>query len=104
VIYATDGTGRVVGRKLIAINGEGKLVGFYTYSSLADEPARAALRDVFARYAGEFARRCGLELAEQGQVPTLFAEAWYDDGVTPWSDDQISKPSRLALTLVKHRT
>jgi hypothetical protein len=92
VIYATDGAGRVVGRKLIAINDQGKLVGFYTYSSLADEPGRAALRAVFARYAAEFALRCGLELADQGQVPTLFAEAWYDDGVTSWCDDRLSKP------------
>jgi hypothetical protein len=88
VIYATDGAGRVVGRKLIGINAEGKLVGFYTYSSLADEPARAALRAIFVRYAAAFAARCGLELADQGVVATLFAEAWYDDGVVPWGDDR----------------
>jgi hypothetical protein len=93
VIYATDGAGRVVGRKLVAVGDDGKLVGFHTYSSLADEPARAALRAVFARYATDFAARCGLELADQGVVSTLFAEAWYDDGVTPWGEDRVSKSS-----------
>jgi hypothetical protein len=93
VIYATDGAGRVVGRKLIAVGDDGKLVGFHTYSSLADEPARAALRAVFASYATDFATRCGLELADQGVVSRLFAEAWYDDGVTPWGEDRVSNPS-----------
>ncbi|HET9224769.1 MAG TPA: hypothetical protein VFO07_19810, partial [Roseiflexaceae bacterium] len=93
VIYATDGAGRAVGRKLIAISDEGKLVGFHTYSSLADEPARAALRAVFGRYAAEFAKRCRLELADQGQVPKLLAEAWYDDGVTPWGEDRVAQRS-----------
>src|SRR5262249_30221749 len=93
VIYATDGAGRVVGRKLIAISDDGKLVGFHTYSSLADEPARVALRGIFARYAAELAKRCRLELADEGVVSTLFAEAWYDDGVTPWSDERIAKPT-----------
>jgi hypothetical protein len=99
VIYATDGAGRVVGRKLIAISDDDKLVGFHTYSSLADEPARAALRGVFARYAAQFAKRCGLELADEGIVPKLFAEAWYDDGVTPWNDDSdtLAAPARSAF-------
>jgi hypothetical protein len=91
VIYATDGAGRVVGRKLIAISDEGKLVGFHTYSSLADTPARAALAAVFAHYAADFAARCGLELADQGQVQKLFAEAWYDDGIVPWRDDTVAE-------------
>lgn len=75
VIYATDSTGRVVGRKLIGLNQEGKLVGFYTYSSLTNEPIREVLRAIFVRYAADFAARCRLELADEGVVPRLFAEA-----------------------------
>jgi hypothetical protein len=86
VIYATDGAGRVVGRKLIAISEEWKLVGFHTYSSLSDTAGNAALRAVFQRYMADFAARCGLELADHGTVARLFAEAWYDDGVATWAE------------------
>jgi hypothetical protein len=87
VIYATDMSGRIVGRKLIAISQEWKLVGFHTYSSLGDTAGNTALRTVFRRYVASFAERCGLELADQGTVARLFAEAWYDDGVVPWIED-----------------
>ena len=87
VIYATDMSGRIVGRKLIAISQEWKLVGFHTYSSLGDTAGNTALRAVFRRYAASFAERCGLEPADQGTVARLFAEAWYDDGVVPWIED-----------------
>lgn len=85
VIYATDGAGRVVGRKLIGINQAGKLVGFHTYTTTPDEKAALALRQVFLRYVRRFARRCRLELAAQGEPARLFAEGWYNDGVTPWN-------------------
>jgi hypothetical protein len=85
VVYAYDGAGKVVGRKLIGINREGKLVGFYTYSMLGQAEGNA-LRAIFRRYCVDFAQKCGLELAEAGTIPRLFAERWYDDGVVPWSD------------------
>lgn len=91
VIYAYDGLNRVVGRKLIGINGDGKLVGFYTYSTLGDEEGKE-LRSIFRRYCADFAKRCGLALAEQGTVPKLYAEAWYDDGVVEWSDSEDAQP------------
>ena len=76
-----------MGRKLIAISEEWKLIGFRTYSSLGDTTGNTALRAVFRRYAASFAARCGLELADQGKVERLFAEAWYDDGVAPWAEE-----------------
>ena len=33
------------------------------------------------------AERCTIPLADSGGVPTLFAEAWYDDGVVPWDTE-----------------
>jgi hypothetical protein len=95
VVYATDGAGRVVGRKLIGITTEGALVGFHTYSALSDEQANTALRDVFRHYLHRFAERCRLPLADAGDVPRLFAEAWYDDGVVAWDDpEQVVPRSR----------
>jgi hypothetical protein len=93
VIYARDGAGRVVGRKLIGVNSDGKLVGFYSYTNVGK--AANALRAIFRRYAAGFAAACGLELADEGTVPTLFAQAWYDDGVVPWSEQE-KRPSASA--------
>lgn len=87
VIYAYDGHGRVVGRKLIGIERTGRLVGFRTYTSLDDKESNAQLRSVVRGYARRFAAACRLELADEGEVPTLFASRWYDDGTVAWDDD-----------------
>jgi hypothetical protein len=103
VIYARDAAGRVVGRKLIGLNEEGKLLGYHTYASLPDGAATRALRRAIVRYCLRFARDCGLELAESGTVPRLMAEEWYDDDCVPWRPDEgaedpgaSSRPSRAA--------
>jgi hypothetical protein len=88
VVYATDGAGHVVGRKLIAINAEGALVGFQTYTSLPEDSSNQALRAVFRHYLHGFAERCRLALADSGRVPTLFAQDWYDDGTVAWDDEE----------------
>jgi hypothetical protein len=87
VVYATDGSGRVVGRKLIGITAEGTLIGFRTYTALRDRAGNQALRAIFRRYLTAFAARCGLTLADEGTVPRLFATAWYDDGARPWQEE-----------------
>jgi hypothetical protein len=94
VIYAYDGVGRVVGRKLIGIDKEGKLVGFYTYSTLGEKEGAVELRAIFNRYCAGFAARCGLELADVGTVPRLFAEKWYDDGTVAWDSTEPPPLSR----------
>jgi hypothetical protein len=96
VIFATDANGHIVGRKLIAVSEEWKLVGFHTYSSLGDAAANTMLRAVFQRYAADFAARCRLELAEQGTVARLLAEAWYDDGVVAWAEEDGEKRASSA--------
>ena len=90
VIYATDGKGRVIGRKLIGINSSGLLVGFRTYTTL-DGKGSAALKAIFLRYVSDFAARCGLQMAYSGTVPALFAERWYDDGIEPWTEQGLEK-------------
>lgn len=87
VVYATDSSGRVVGRKLIGITAAGALIGFRTYSALRDPAGNATLRAIFRRYLAEFAARCGLPLADDGMVPRLFVAAWYDDGAVPWPEE-----------------
>jgi hypothetical protein len=94
VIYAEDRAGRVVGRKLIGINNDGNLVGFRTYTTFAWESGGKELHATFNGYAKAFARNCGLTLANEGTVPRLFAQAWYDDGVVPWDDQTPPPPTR----------
>lgn len=100
VLYATEGaegpgsSARVDGRQLIAISAEGKLVGFRVYTGLTDRRGDEALRKLFRRYVAAFAARCGLELADDGTVPTLFAESWYDDGIVPWAQELSARVSK----------
>jgi hypothetical protein len=90
VLFATDGAGRVVGRKLIGINTSGEMVGFHTYTSLSDNEANQALRAIFGRYLRDFASICKLRLAESGEVALLLAENWYDNGIVSWDDAESS--------------
>ncbi len=85
VIYAIDDAGRVIGRKLIAINDQWELLGFHTYTSLSSVETNKELREIFNRYCREFAQRCGLSLGfRYSHVPSLFAKDWYNDGVIDW--------------------
>ncbi|MBW3636841.1 MAG: hypothetical protein KY445_10350 [Armatimonadetes bacterium] len=85
VVFARDAKGRVVGRQLLALSSEGRLLGFHVYASLEGEKA-AALRAAFGSYARDFAARCELELGDKGEVERLFVSDWYDDGTIAWSD------------------
>ncbi|MDQ2686720.1 MAG: hypothetical protein M3Y28_02520 [Armatimonadota bacterium] len=96
VVYARDGFGRIVGRKLIGINTEGELVGFHTYAALTDETGSRAVRAIMRRYVARFAADCGLTLSETGTVPTLLAEAWYDDGLAAWNEDDSERPPKTS--------
>jgi hypothetical protein len=92
VLYVRDAAGRVVARKLIGINAAGRLLGYRTYTTLSGEHAEA-VRNVVREYLIRFAGECGLQLSEEGTVPRLFAEQWYDDGVCPWSGDEGPGPA-----------
>ena len=84
VVYATDAGGNVIGRKLIAITTDNKLVGFRTYLGLEAEKANRILHDLFREYCEELSRRCHLELSNDGEVARLLADCWYDDGLEFW--------------------
>ncbi|GEM_PF-3399602 len=84
VLYAVDeATGRIVGRRLIGLTENFELLGFRPYVTLNDEEAEE-LQEAMRVYLLDFARVCGLRTVDWGTVPTLFAEAWYDDGTVPW--------------------
>ncbi|MBB6052286.1 hypothetical protein [Armatimonas rosea] len=85
VVYVRDDKGRVVARQLVALNDSGKLIGFRLYSTLAPEAYRA-LVPLALDFVERFAAHCGLELGEGGEVASLLAPLWYDDGAITWAE------------------
>ena len=92
VVYARDRKGHIVARQLWAVSSEFALVGFDVYSTYSDKEC-AGLEAHFAAHAREFARSCGLELADAGEVEKLVAPQWYDDGVQAWEAERVARVS-----------
>ena len=86
VVYARDKKGHIVARQLWAISAEFRLIGFDVYSTYSAHE-RAGLEAHFAAHARQWARSCGLELANAGEVENLVAPQWYNDGVRAWEGD-----------------
>ncbi|NJN18552.1 MAG: hypothetical protein HC822_20985 [Oscillochloris sp.] len=87
VLYAYRADGQVLGRKLIALSNEGRLLGYHCYTRGLNDSASAALAEAMRRYLLEFAAACGLETADHGDVENLVAEHWYNDGAQPWTTE-----------------
>ncbi len=101
VVYARDGSGRVVGRKLLVATPDGRLLGFETYGAGARtvfcrgqpctvhrRPEVLAALDAFSR---ELAARAGLALdageAFDADGARLIAREWYCDHPVPFLAD-----------------
>lgn len=97
VVYGRDGAGRVVARKLVCLDEEGRLVGFRTYVGLHDDTANTALETAMRDYVARFVAACGLQLVDDGSIPRLVSECWYDDGAVAW--DETSEGSSLTGAL-----
>jgi hypothetical protein len=96
VLFAYDAhTGQVVGRKLIGLTEDLRLVGFQTYTNLDNAADAEALRAAVRFWLLEFAARGNLTLADEGTIPTLFAEEWYDDGAVSWEPAPSWEPRTL---------
>lgn len=76
VLFARDDAGKVVGRFLLALTAEGRMLGFEAYC----HDGSLGFEKVCNDFAAELARRMGTELVSQGRIPTLVATDWYDDG------------------------
>jgi hypothetical protein len=76
VLYARDDSGKVVGRCLLALTAEGRLLRFEAYCHDGSLNFGKTCDD----FAGELARRMGTEVVSLGKVPKLVASDWYDDG------------------------
>jgi hypothetical protein len=79
LLYARDApgkTGKVVGRCLLALTAPGELLRFEAYCHEGGVDFSQACSD----FADDLARRMGARRSASGEVPTLVASAWYDDG------------------------
>ena len=78
VVYARDMGRRVVGRCLLALDGEGRLLVFYPY---CHDPG-LGFGSLMGELAEELALRMNTVVVHEGEVPCLVAPRWYDDGPT----------------------
>jgi len=76
VIYGKNSRGKVIGRVLIGLLASGgiKVFNIY-YHNAADEFEQYVLK-----YIERWAQQAGLTLTNRGELPTLVANKWYDDG------------------------
>ena len=76
VIFGRDDDGRVVGRCLLALTGEGRLLMFQAYC----HDGSLGFDSICSDFVDDLARRLGTVRIPSGEVPTLVASDWYDDG------------------------
>jgi len=75
VLYASM-NGEIIGRKLIAINDERKIVQFRTYNNRLD----VDMDKLFGNYLSDLSKEVKAPLGYGGSVPNLVSQAWYNDG------------------------
>lgn len=76
VLYGRDRAGRVQGRCLLALTDAGHIVTFYAYN----HHARYAFTAHARAFVTELASAMGVVPVPDGEVSTLLASEWYDDG------------------------
>ena len=88
VIYVHDEKGRPTARMLIALNRQFQLIKYHCY--LQHPNSSEDLQDQFdlaiGAYAARLAKRCGVQLSEDGEPEILCKSFWYDDGTVEWHD------------------
>ncbi len=76
VVYGKTKSGRIVGRCLFAISDQGKLLSYHRYAHYAGDDFEEQIN----RFQVELARAMNTTLAQSGNVSSLVARRWYDDG------------------------
>ena len=78
----------IIARKLVCLNDDGKIVQFRTYSNRLD----LDLNNCFANYLERLSKATKAPLANDGNVSTILAEEWYNDGMV-----EIAKPEPIKI-------
>ena len=77
VLFAYNAQGEVVGRCLFVISDNGHLLHFHPYSHLQQGVFEQAIEQVLTI----LEQRLGTHRAKTGQISTLVAKRWYNDGI-----------------------
>jgi hypothetical protein len=78
VVYAATDKG-IVGRELIAVSDEDRLVHYRTYNK-----GNLDLDKPYELFIEQLGKAMNMPLAHSGHVKTILAERWYDDGTRPF--------------------
>jgi|GEM_PF-3752681 hypothetical protein len=73
VLYAVDEKDNLVGRRLITMTDQGRIIQYGVYNNVLD----IDLDIMFQRFTIELAQKCNTEVANGGTTSTLVAENWY---------------------------
>ncbi|WP_372721509.1 hypothetical protein [Novipirellula sp.] len=86
LIVLLDHDGQMVGRKLVAISRDAKLLGYHLYLATNGEHewARNKVTTAVNQFCRTWATAIGIELAVLGNPRTLHGNSWYDDGPESW--------------------
>jgi hypothetical protein len=76
VLYGRNGKGTVVGRCLLALTDEGRLLAFEPYT----HDPKLGFDEMVATFVRSLARRMRTIVVSQGSVAPLLGNRWYDDG------------------------
>lgn len=85
VLYAYDARGTVQGRCLLAISNEGRLLHFHPYTHLMGEQFEQAVNQVM----NYLEKVTGIPRHVNGDISTLVARHWYNDGVVNSSNHAV---------------
>ncbi|GAA4460024.1 hypothetical protein GCM10023156_40410 [Novipirellula rosea] len=96
LIVLLDHDGHMVGRKLVAISRDSKLLGYYLYLETSGEHewARNQVTAAVNQFCRTWATAIGIELAVIGNPTTLHGNSWYDDGPESWEQPESAAENR----------
>jgi hypothetical protein len=80
IAWIKDENDNILGRILMAITEEGKLVGFRVFENDPRINIKPAIKDFLHAYAQEI----GTEVANDGKIAELVTFRWYNDGIKQW--------------------
>jgi hypothetical protein len=98
VLYGKTDSGRIVGRCLFTLTDQGTILTYHRYSHDASDGFAESV-DEFAQ---QLAQAMGTRVATSGQVATLVARDWYDDGAVPMESAlDFQSPEGIVRTLLR---
>jgi len=76
VLYVRDDRGEVISRTLLALTNDGYLLTFHIYCHKLQEQ----IKELTTKFVHDLATKMGTSVVATGNVKTLVASDWYDDG------------------------